>query len=307
MGPHGRGEHHLPQGDRDAPTTPRHERAELIEEYTERFANPYIAAERGYVDDVIDPRDTRKVLVRSLDDAAHEARAAAVSASTGTCRSDEAGALRWPSCGRSRPTRRPRRSRRSSPRSPSSHAARRWSRPPTRDESLHEWVHARPPRRAGARPAARPVAAVRPHRRRSRLTARLGPRMPDGRQRRAHDRRPRRGRRDVRDRARASRSRRGSATHEVSTTGPYHVARVAGLEPDTEYPLDGRRAPNATSTCPDRVRTLARPRAVCSRRSPPPTTCTSARPSAVAPAIPTPTRSGRSCAPSRASRPIRRS
>ncbi|MBM3670628.1 MAG: acyl-CoA carboxylase subunit beta [Actinobacteria bacterium] len=41
-------------------------RAELIEEYTERFANPYIAAERGYVDDVIDPRDTRRVLARSL-------------------------------------------------------------------------------------------------------------------------------------------------------------------------------------------------------------------------------------------------
>jgi acetyl-CoA carboxylase carboxyltransferase component len=42
-------------------------RAELIEEYTERFANPYIAAERGYVDDVIDPRDTRKVLIQSLE------------------------------------------------------------------------------------------------------------------------------------------------------------------------------------------------------------------------------------------------
>jgi acetyl-CoA carboxylase carboxyltransferase component len=41
-------------------------RAELIEEYTERFANPYAAAERGYVDDVIDPRETRRVLVRSL-------------------------------------------------------------------------------------------------------------------------------------------------------------------------------------------------------------------------------------------------
>jgi acetyl-CoA carboxylase carboxyltransferase component len=41
-------------------------RAELIDEYTERFANPYIAAERGYVDDVIDPRETRRVLVRSL-------------------------------------------------------------------------------------------------------------------------------------------------------------------------------------------------------------------------------------------------
>jgi len=46
---------------------PASRRAELIEEYTERFANPYIAAERGYVDDVIDPADTRRVLVRSLD------------------------------------------------------------------------------------------------------------------------------------------------------------------------------------------------------------------------------------------------
>ena len=45
---------------------PEARRAELIEEYTERFANPYIAAERGYVDDVIDPRDTRRVLVRAL-------------------------------------------------------------------------------------------------------------------------------------------------------------------------------------------------------------------------------------------------
>jgi len=42
-------------------------RAELVEEYTERYANPYIAAERGYVDDVISPADTRKVLTRSLE------------------------------------------------------------------------------------------------------------------------------------------------------------------------------------------------------------------------------------------------
>jgi acetyl-CoA carboxylase carboxyltransferase component len=40
--------------------------AELVEEYTERFANPYQAAERGYVDDVIDPRDTRRALVRAF-------------------------------------------------------------------------------------------------------------------------------------------------------------------------------------------------------------------------------------------------
>ena len=42
-------------------------RAELIDEYTERYANPYIAAERGYIDDVISPADTRRVICRSLD------------------------------------------------------------------------------------------------------------------------------------------------------------------------------------------------------------------------------------------------
>jgi acetyl-CoA carboxylase carboxyltransferase component len=41
-------------------------RAELIEEYKEQFANPYVAAERGYVDDVIEPRRTRPVLIDAL-------------------------------------------------------------------------------------------------------------------------------------------------------------------------------------------------------------------------------------------------
>jgi acetyl-CoA carboxylase carboxyltransferase component len=45
---------------------PAGRRAELVNEYTERYANPYIAAERGYVDDVISPAETRRVLVRSL-------------------------------------------------------------------------------------------------------------------------------------------------------------------------------------------------------------------------------------------------
>ncbi len=40
---------------------------ELVEEYTERYANPYIAAERGYVDDVIDPADTRPKLIAGLE------------------------------------------------------------------------------------------------------------------------------------------------------------------------------------------------------------------------------------------------
>ena len=49
------------------PTTRSRRKAELNDEYAERFANPYPAAERGYVDDVIDPRDTRRVLVGSLE------------------------------------------------------------------------------------------------------------------------------------------------------------------------------------------------------------------------------------------------
>ncbi len=42
-------------------------RAELIADYKERFANPYSAAERGYVDDVIEPRRTRPYLIRALE------------------------------------------------------------------------------------------------------------------------------------------------------------------------------------------------------------------------------------------------
>lgn len=38
-----------------------------VAEYTEKFANPYIAAARGYVDDVIDPRDTRPKLIDALE------------------------------------------------------------------------------------------------------------------------------------------------------------------------------------------------------------------------------------------------
>ncbi len=42
-------------------------RAQLMEDYEERYSNPYIAAERGFIDDVIDPAETRRVLARSLD------------------------------------------------------------------------------------------------------------------------------------------------------------------------------------------------------------------------------------------------
>ena len=41
-------------------------RAQLVEDYKERLSNPYIAASRGYIDDVIDPRDTRVRIANAL-------------------------------------------------------------------------------------------------------------------------------------------------------------------------------------------------------------------------------------------------
>src|SRR5688572_19714076 len=48
---------------------PEARRRELIAEFREQFANPYSAAERGYVDDVIEPRRTRPVLIDALETA----------------------------------------------------------------------------------------------------------------------------------------------------------------------------------------------------------------------------------------------
>jgi len=41
-------------------------RAEKVVEFRDRFANPFIAAERGFIDDVIEPRQTRPKLIRAL-------------------------------------------------------------------------------------------------------------------------------------------------------------------------------------------------------------------------------------------------
>ena len=54
----------------EAAADPEGRRAELIADYRQRFANPYVAAERGYVDDVIEPRTTRPVLIDALETAA---------------------------------------------------------------------------------------------------------------------------------------------------------------------------------------------------------------------------------------------
>ena len=47
-------------------TTPEERRQKLIGDYKARFANPYSAAERGYIDDVIDPAETRQKIVAGL-------------------------------------------------------------------------------------------------------------------------------------------------------------------------------------------------------------------------------------------------
>jgi propionyl-CoA carboxylase beta chain len=49
-----------------AAADPAAKKAELTADYNEKFANPYIAAEHGFVDEVILPRETRRKLVKAL-------------------------------------------------------------------------------------------------------------------------------------------------------------------------------------------------------------------------------------------------
>src|SRR5262245_1144178 len=51
----------------DAAADPAPLREEKTREYRDKFANPYAAAERGYVDEVIEPRDTRRRLIQALE------------------------------------------------------------------------------------------------------------------------------------------------------------------------------------------------------------------------------------------------
>jgi len=42
-------------------------RIQKVEEYKEKFANPYVAASRGYIDAVIEPAETRSILVHAIE------------------------------------------------------------------------------------------------------------------------------------------------------------------------------------------------------------------------------------------------
>ena len=66
MGPEGRGQHHPPARHRQL-THADERRQKLIDDYKARFANPYAAAERGYVDDVLIPHETRPKVITALE------------------------------------------------------------------------------------------------------------------------------------------------------------------------------------------------------------------------------------------------
>ncbi|MBM3182330.1 MAG: methylmalonyl-CoA carboxyltransferase, partial [Chloroflexi bacterium] len=51
----------------DAAKDPVKKKAELVAEYKEKFASPYVAAQRGYIDDVIEPKETRPRLINALE------------------------------------------------------------------------------------------------------------------------------------------------------------------------------------------------------------------------------------------------
>jgi len=51
----------------EAAADPDSKRKQLTEEYRQRFANPYVTASRGFIDDVIDPRETRYRIIRALE------------------------------------------------------------------------------------------------------------------------------------------------------------------------------------------------------------------------------------------------
>ena len=46
---------------------PKEARQQLVAEYQEKFASPYKAAELGYVDEIIEPEETRPKIIQALD------------------------------------------------------------------------------------------------------------------------------------------------------------------------------------------------------------------------------------------------
>jgi propionyl-CoA carboxylase beta chain len=56
----------------DRAADPASVRAEKVQEFREKFANPYIAASRGFIDEIIHPRETRRKLITALRSLEHK-------------------------------------------------------------------------------------------------------------------------------------------------------------------------------------------------------------------------------------------
>lgn len=48
-------------------SNPEAKRKDLIQNYRDTFANPYVTAQKGFIDDVIEPKLTRKLLINALN------------------------------------------------------------------------------------------------------------------------------------------------------------------------------------------------------------------------------------------------
>ena len=46
---------------------PEKKKQELIDDYRDKLATPYVAAEKGYLDDVIEPSQSREIIINSLN------------------------------------------------------------------------------------------------------------------------------------------------------------------------------------------------------------------------------------------------
>jgi propionyl-CoA carboxylase beta chain len=66
MGAEGAVRDPVPQGTGRGPKDPIARRKELVQEYNDELANPYVAAERGYIDQVIYPHATRETIIRVM-------------------------------------------------------------------------------------------------------------------------------------------------------------------------------------------------------------------------------------------------
>ena len=81
------------------------ERARLVAEYEAKFNHPYVAASRGWIDDVILPSETRPRLIAVAGDARRQARDQSAARSTATSRCDATGqaGLPWRLCAKTMP------------------------------------------------------------------------------------------------------------------------------------------------------------------------------------------------------------